>query len=296
MKHKLKGTGVALVTPFKKDKSIDFQSLGNLLEHTSRNGVDYFVVLGTTAEAATLKKEEKRAIIDFTIKFSAGKYPIIAGFGGNNTRELTENIKNYDFNGIDAILSVAPAYNKPSQLGIYEHYKTLSAVSPVPVILYNVPGRTSCNITAETTLKLANECSNIVAIKEASGDFEQIMTIVKHKPKDFTVLSGDDMLTLPLISVGVEGVISVVANVLPKQFSELVNFALNSDFKNALNVQHKLLEIMNTLFVEGNPAGAKAALKILNIMENQLRLPLTPVSSANYDKLKKQIETILKQA
>ncbi len=289
LKNKLKGTGVALVTPFRQDKTVDFQSFELLLTHTTKNGVDYLVVLGTTAEAATLNNDEKQAILNYVIEFSDGKFPVIAGFGGNNTGELVSKVKNYNFNGIDAILSVAPAYNKPSQLGIYEHYKALAMVCPVPIILYNVPGRTSCNIAAETTLKLADEFQNIVAIKEASGNFEQIMTIVKNKPEDFVVLSGDDMLTLPLMSVGVEGVISVVANVLPNEFSELVKSALNSDFANARILQNNLLEIMDTLFVESNPAGAKAALKILGIIENYMRLPLTPVSAATYEKLNRQI-------
>ncbi len=292
LQNKLKGTGVALVTPFRKDTSIDFSSFEKLLEHTTKNGVDYLVVLGTTGESATLNKDEKQAVLNCAIEFSEGRFPIIAGFGGNNTMQLLKEVKNYNFEGIDAILSVAPAYNKPTQKGIYEHYKALSLVSPIPIILYNVPGRTSCNIAAETTLKLAHDFDNIVAVKEASGNFEQIMTIVKDKPKDFVVLSGDDMLTLPLISVGVEGVISVVANVFPKEFSQMINMALKGDYKSALSLQHKLLGIMNTLFVEGNPAGAKAALKILDIIKDYMRLPLTTVSKSTYNKLKQQIEEI----
>ncbi len=293
LKNKLKGTGVALVTPLRKDTSIDFRSFEKLLKHTTQNGVDYLVVLGTTGESATLNKDEKQAVLNCAIEFSGGKFPIVAGFGCNNTGQLLKEVRNYNFEGVDAILSVAPAYNKPSQKGIYEHYKALSTVSPVPIILYNVPGRTSCNIAAETTLKLAHQFDNIVAVKEASGNFEQIMTIVKDKPEDFIVLSGDDMLTLPLISIGVEGVISVVANVFPKEFSQLINMALKGDYKKALIIQHKLLDIMNTLFIEGNPAGAKAALKILNISQDYMRLPLTTVSRTTYNKLKQQIEKVV---
>ncbi len=294
LKTKLRGTGVALVTPFRKDGSIDFQSLEKLLLHTTQNGVDYLAVLGTTAESACLNDDEKRAILNFAIEFSDGRFPIIAGFGCNDTRKLLSSIKGYNFEGIDAILSVAPAYNKPSQLGVYEHYKALAMESPVPIILYNVPGRTSCNIEAETTIKLSNDFDNIIAIKEASGNFEQIMTIIKNKPKDFVVLSGDDMLTLPLISMGVEGVISVIANILPKEFSELVRSALKSDFENARILQNKLLEIMKTVFVEGNPSGAKAALNILGIIENYVRLPLTTVSAETYEKLRQQIQELQK--
>ncbi len=290
--EKLKGVGVALVTPFNEDTSIDFKALEKLLEHTTQNGVDYLVVLGTTGEAATMNKDEKQAVLNFVVEFVNGKLPIVAGFGGNNTSELTSTISKYDLNGVDAILSVAPAYNKPSQRGIYQHYKSLSMVSPKPIILYNVPGRTSCNISAETTINLAKDFNNIVAIKEASGNFEQIMTIVKNKPKDFVVISGDDMLTLPLMSVGVEGVISVVANALPKEFSDLVKFALKGEFNNALAIQNQLLEIMNTLFEDGNPSGVKAALKILGIIKEHFRLPLTPVSRNVYSKLEQQIGLI----
>lgn len=292
IQSKLKGTGVALVTPFRKDTGIDFRALEKLLQHTTENGIDYLVVLGTTGEAATLNHDEKQAVLNFVIEFSNGKFPIIAGFGGNNTTELVDTIKKYDFEGIDAILSAAPAYNKPSQKGLYEHYKALATISPRPIILYNVPGRTACNISAQTCLKLANDFDNIVAVKEASGDFEQTMRIIKGKPKDFVVISGDDMLTLPLMSVGVEGVISVIANAFPKDFSDLVKFAKKGEFENALLIQHKLLELMNTLFVDGNPGGIKATLKIMGIIQEYFRLPLSPVSRTVYNKLKQQIELI----
>lgn len=294
LQSKLRGTGVAIVTPFRKDSSIDFLSLEKLLKHTTENGVDYLVVLGTTGESTTLNKDEKQALLNFVIEFADNKIPVIAGFGGNNTNEVVSSIKHYNFSGIDGILSVSPAYNKPTQKGIYAHYKAIAAVSPVPIILYNVPGRTSSNISAETTLQLANDFDNIIATKEASGNFEQIMTIIKNKPDDFMVISGDDMLTMPLISVGVEGVISVVANALPSEFSSIVKSALNGKFNEALVNQHRLLEIMNTLFVDGNPGGVKAALKILGITQDHLRLPLVPISKATYNKLAKQIEEIKK--
>jgi len=294
LQSKLKGTGVAIVTPFRKDSSIDFPSLEKLLKHLLDNGVDYLVVLGTTGESVTLNKDEKQALLNFVIEYTDKRVPIVAGFGGNNTNEVVSAIKHYNFSGIDAILSVAPAYNKPNQRGIYSHYKAISAISSRPIILYNVPGRTSVNMTAETTLQLAHDFDNIIAVKEASGNFEQIMTIVKNKPDNFLVISGDDMITLPLISVGVDGVISVVANAFPKEFSSMVNAALKGKYKEALPYQHKLLEIMNTLFVDGNPAGVKAALKILGITQEYLRLPLVPVNKQVYNKLAKQIEDIQK--
>ena len=292
LQSKLKGTGVAIVTPFRKDFSVDFLSLGKLIKHVSDNGVDYLVVLGTTGESVTLNKDEKNAILNFVIESNEKKLPIIAGFGGNNTNEIVNSIKHYDFTGIDAILSVAPYYNKPNQRGIYAHYKAIAEVSPVPVILYNVPGRTSVNITADTVLQLAKDFKNIIAVKEASGNLEQIMTISKNRPADFLVISGDDLITLPLISCGIDGVISVAANAFPAQYSNLVNLALKGKFKEAWEIQQKMLEIFNTLFVEGNPAGVKAALKIIGICQDFLRLPLVQVSKLTFNKLAKQIEEL----
>jgi 4-hydroxy-tetrahydrodipicolinate synthase len=292
LQSKLRGTGVAIVTPFRKDFSVDFLSLGKLIKHVSDNGVDYLVVLGTTGESVTLNKDEKNAILNFVIESNEKKLPIIAGFGGNNTNEIVNSIKHYDFTGIDAILSVAPYYNKPNQRGIYAHYKAIAEVSPVPVILYNVPGRTSVNIAAETVLQLAKDFKNIIAVKEASGNMEQIMTISKNRPSDFLVISGDDLITLPLISCGIDGVISVAANAFPAQYSNLVNLALKGKFKEAWEIQQKMLEIFNTLFVEGNPAGVKAALKIIGICQDFLRLPLVQVSKLTFNKLAKQIEEL----
>ncbi|MBE9467678.1 MAG: 4-hydroxy-tetrahydrodipicolinate synthase [Bacteroidetes bacterium] len=289
---KITGTGVAIVTPFRKDCSIDFKSLENLIEHIIKNNVDFIVALGTTGEAATLTNEEKFAVVDFIKETVNNRVPIVLGLGGNNTHQIGNDIKNTDFEGITAILSVAPYYNKPSQKGLFQHYKTIASACPVPVILYNVPGRTSVNISAETTLKLANEVDNIIAIKEASGNLPQIMQIIKNKPKNFLVLSGDDALTLPMISLGANGVISVVANAFPKEFSSMVNFALKSDFKSASNLHYKLIDIINALFVDGNPGGVKAALAIMNIISNNVRLPLATVNRQTYSLLTKLIEEL----
>jgi 4-hydroxy-tetrahydrodipicolinate synthase len=248
--------------------------------------------LGTTGESVNLNKEEKSAIINFVIETNENKVPLVAGFGGNNTNEIVNSIKHYNFSGIDALLSVTPYYNKPSQKGLYGHYKAISETSPLPIILYNVPGRTSVNMNADTVLQLAGDFSNIIAVKEASGNFEQIMTISKNRPENFLVISGDDIITLPLISCGIDGVISVVANAFPALVSNMVNFALKNKFKEAWEIQKKLLEIMNTLFVEGNPAGIKAALKIMGISQDFLRLPLVPISKITFNKLAKQIEEL----
>ena len=283
--NKFHGTGVAIVTPFNDDKTIDFNALEKLVERLINNSIDYLVVLGTTGETATLTKKEKNEVLDFVIKINNKRLPIIAGYGGNNTAELVESIKSRDFSGIDAILSVAPYYNKPSQAGIYQHYKTISENSPVPIVLYNVPGRTSVNISAETTLRLAMDFENIIAIKEASANFTQIMQIINNKPDNFTVISGDDALTLPLISIGVKGVISVTANAFPKEMSDMVNFALNNDFDSAKSVHYKLIEIINAFFEDGNPGGVKAALSILGIIKNNTRLPVVPVNNKVFNKL-----------
>ncbi len=289
---KLTGTGVAIVTPFRKDTSIDFKSLEKLIEHIIKNNVDFIVALGTTGEAVTLTNDEKFAVVNFIKETVNNRVPVVLGLGGNNTQQIINYIKHTDFEGITAILSVAPYYNKPSQTGLYQHYKTIASTCPVPVILYNVPGRTGVNISAETTLKLANEIDNIIAIKEASGNIPQIMQIIKNRPKDFLILSGDDALTLPLISLGANGVISVVANAFPKEFSTMVNFALKGDFKSARNLHYKLIDIIHNLFVDGNPAGIKAALEILNITSNNVRLPLSTVNRQTYSQLTKLIEKL----
>lgn len=286
---KIKGTGVALVTPFRKDRSVDFKSLQNLVEHVIKGGVDFLVVMGTTAEAVTLSANEKDAVLNYIIEKVNGELPIVLGLGGNNTQEVTDTLKNKDFTGVDAILSVAPYYNKPTQQGLYYHFKEISSASPVPIIIYNVPGRTSVNISAETTVKLAEEFDNIFAVKEASGNMEQIMQIVKNKPKDFTVLSGDDALTMPLITVGVEGVISVTANAYPKQFSEMVSAALENNIKKAKKIHYELLDFTNLIFFEGNPAGVKAALQKMEVISKYVRLPLVTASRSLCLKLEKFI-------
>jgi 4-hydroxy-tetrahydrodipicolinate synthase len=287
---KFLGTGVAIITPFRNDGSVDFKSLGKLLEHIIKGGVNYVVALGTTGESVTLSKDEKKAVINFVVDSVSGRIPVVVGIGGNNTQEILDSISHSDLNSVDAVLSVSPYYNKPSQQGMYMHFRTIAEVSPVPVILYNVPGRTGSNMSAETTLKLAREYKNIIGIKEASGNLIQVMKIIKDKPKGFLVISGDDALTLPMLSLGGSGAISVIANACPKVFSEMVNLALKGSFDKAAVLHYKLYDLMNALFEEGNPSGVKAALEILKVSQNNLRLPLVPIG----DTLHKKIESLLK--
>jgi 4-hydroxy-tetrahydrodipicolinate synthase len=282
---KFLGTGVAIVTPFRNDGSVDFKSLGKLLEHIIKGGVNYVVALGTTGESVTLSKDEKKAVVNFVVDTVSGRIPVVVGMGSNNTQEILDIINHNDFTGIDAILSVAPYYNKPSQQGFYLHFKSIASVSPVPIILYNVPGRTGSNITAETTLKLAQEFETIIATKEASGNLAQVMQIIKHKPKDFHVISGDDALALPIIAIGGSGVISVIANAYPKELSDMVNHALKGDLNRANSLQYKLLDIINAMFEEGNPSGIKALLEILKLVHSHVRLPLAQVSDKHYEKV-----------
>lgn len=284
-----KGTGVALVTPFKADKSIDYDSLEKLVNYVINGGVDYLVVMGTTAENPTLNSIEKQNVINFIVEKNNKRVPLVLGVGSYDTNVVIENIKQININEIDAVLSVSPYYNKPNQNGLYEHFAAIAKNSLLPIILYNVPGRTGVNITASTTLKLVQNFENIVAIKEASGNIEQIMEIIEKKPLGFDVISGDDGLTLPLISVGAIGVISVVANALPKDFSNMVNLALKGKFNEAKNLHYKMLEFTRLLFAEGSPAGVKCALKKLNLIENYLRLPLVPVSNELFTKINQNI-------
>ena len=286
----LKGTGVAIVTPFHNYGTIDFTSLGKLLEHVIAGGVDYIVALGTTSEAATLTSDEKEAVINFVKDTVDSRVPLIVGMGGNNTHSIVGKIKKTDFDGIDAILSVAPYYNKPNQKGIYNHFKNIAATSPVPVILYNVPSRTASNISAETTLQLARNFENVVAVKEASGNMQQVMEILRQKPDDFLVLSGDDALTFPMISLGASGVISVVANVLPTEYSQMVKLLLQGKHKKALELHYSLLPVITQLFADGNPAGIKAALEIKGIIKNNLRLPMVKANKAVYFALQKLLQ------
>jgi 4-hydroxy-tetrahydrodipicolinate synthase len=289
---KFRGTGVAIVTPFKNDSSIDFAALGRTVNHVISGGVNYIVVLGTTGEAATLSKDEKKAVLSYVVEAVDNRVPIMAGFGGNNTQDVVNCIKHANLEGVDAILSVAPYYNKPSQRGIFQHFKEIATCSPIPVFLYNVPGRTCSNISAETCLELARECENIIGIKEASGDMGQIMKIIKGKPENFLVVSGDDMYTIPIVAAGGSGVISVLANAFPAACTEIVNNALKNNFKSARELHFQFLEIIDLLFVEGNPAGVKAMMNTMNICQNNLRLPLVPVSRPTYTRIQKAIEEL----
>ena len=291
-KNKFSGTGVALVTPFKRDESVDLRALCNVVEHVINNKVNYLVVLGTTGETPSLAEAEKNTIVEQVKSFAAGRVPVVLGMGGNNTKELVRKIKSTDFEGIDAILSVTPSYNKPGQKGLFEHYMAVADSCPVPIILYNVPSRTGANISAETTVQLAHENSRFIGIKEASGDLRQIMQIIQEKPAGFEVISGDDAFTLPMISLGGTGVISVIGNAFPKRYSEMVRLALDNRWEEARSIHYSLIEIIDNLFVEGNPAGVKAALNILNICENYVRLPLTTVSRSTYIKLSELIKSI----
>lgn len=277
MENKFAGTGVALVTPFIENLEVDYTNLGQLVSHVSQGGVEYLVVLGTTGESATLSLDEKNEVLAFVKKSNTAGLPIVYGLGGNNTRELLEQMHHTDWQGIDAILSVSPYYNKPSQAGIYEHYKTIADACPVPVILYNVPARTSSNITAATTLKLARH-PNIIGIKEASGDMIQCMEIARSKPDDFLLISGDDLLALPMISFGAVGVISVLANAFPVPFTQMVRSALAGDFQEARQGLYNFLRINPLMYEEGNPVGLKQTLQNLGICTKHVRLPLAAAS------------------
>jgi 4-hydroxy-tetrahydrodipicolinate synthase len=289
---KFKGTGVAIVTPFKNDSSIDFAALGRIVNHTIGGGINYIVVMGTTGESATLTKDEKKAVLSYVVEVTDNRVPLVTGIGGNSTQEVINCIRHANLTGVEGILSVAPYYNKPNQRGLFQHFKAIATCSPVPVIIYNVPGRTCSNITSETCLELANECENIIGIKEASGDIVQIMRIIKDKPDNFMVISGDDMMTLPIISCGGSGVISVLANAFPAATSELVTNALKSNFKAAREIQLRYLEIIELLFADGNPAGVKAMLGIMNLCQNYLRLPLVPVNRTIYTRIQKAVDEV----
>ena len=282
----LKGMGVALITPFKEDESVDYEALGRLVDYLLQNGADYLVVLGTTAETPTLTEEEKKKIIELVVTKVRHRIPIVLGVGGNCTKSVVDKLKNDNFEGIDAILSVVPYYNKPSQEGIYQHYKAIAQATELPVILYNVPGRTGVNMTAETTLRLAREFKNIIAVKEASGNITQMDDIIKNKPKDFNVISGDDGITFPLITLGAIGVISVIGNAFPREFSRMVRLALAGDYDSARTIHHRFTELFSLLFVDGNPAGVKSMLSMMGFVENRLRLPLVPTRIVTYEKIR----------
>ena len=293
--NKFKGLGVALITPFTKEGNVDFVALRRLFDYQLSNGVDFICILGTTAETPTLSVEERQQIKELAVEKVNGQVPILMGCGGNNTAGIVEQIKTGDFDGIDGILSVCPYYNKPSQAGLYQHFKAIASAAEsrnLSVVLYNVPGRVGVNMTAETTLRLANECENIVAIKEASGNFTQIDDIIKNKPANFDVISGDDGITFPLITLGAVGVISVIGNALPKEFSRMVRLALNGDYQNALIIHHKFTELFKLLFVDGNPAGVKAMLNAMGLIENELRLPLVPSRISTMEKISSIIKEL----
>ncbi|QZT38348.1 4-hydroxy-tetrahydrodipicolinate synthase [Halosquirtibacter xylanolyticus] len=289
MNHLLKGAGVALVTPFDEDDQICYSSLAKLITYQIENGADYLVVLGTTAEAATLTQEEQDSVLQFVIKENDGKLPIVVGIGGNNTKVVCDKINNFSFEGVDAILSVTPYYNKPNQAGLISHYKAIEEASPLPIVIYNVPGRTGVDMTPATILELARYSKKFIAVKDGSGNICKCMHITKEAPKHFIYLSGDDKNTLPLISVGAQGVISVSMNATPRLMSKIVHLSMANQYPKALQLQHRLLHFMEYIFEEGNPTGVKAALASLGIVENHLRLPLIPASEYLFDKIETEL-------
>jgi 4-hydroxy-tetrahydrodipicolinate synthase len=286
------GTGVALVTPFKKDFSVDTEALSRIVNFQIDNGIDYLVVLGTTAENATLNQEEKELVINTVIDANKGRLPLVLGVGGNNTHKVVEELKTRDFSNFVAILSVSPYYNKPTQEGIYQHFKAVAEASPIPVILYNVPGRTASNMLPSTVLRLANDFKNVVAIKEAAGDIVQAMKLIQGKPEGFLVISGDDMVTLPMVLAGGSGVISVIGEGFPKQFSDMVRLGLERKVDEAYKLHYLLAEAIDMIFEQGNPAGIKEVFKTLGLSENTVRLPLVNVNQDLADKLNKFVKSL----
>jgi 4-hydroxy-tetrahydrodipicolinate synthase len=277
MAHNIfKGLGIALITPFLEDGSVDYKSLVRLVEYQLANGADFFCILATTGETPTLTAEEKHKIKNTIVDLVGGRVPILMGCGGYNTAAIVEELKTGDFRGINGILSVCPYYNKPSQEGLYQHFKTIAAATKLPIVLYNVPGRTGVNMKAETTVRLAHDCPNIVAIKEASGNLEQVDEIIKNKPRNFDVISGDDALTFPMISCGAVGVISVIGNALPREFSKMIRLQMKGEYDSARKIHHRFIDLFSLLFVDGNPAGVKAMLHEMGYIQNVLRLPLVP--------------------
>ncbi len=280
-----KGLGIALVTPFKTDGSIDYVALKRLIEYQTDNGSDFLCILGTTSESPCLDQEERAEIKRFVVEVNQGRLPVLMGCGGNNTRAVVKELQSFDLRGVDGILSVCPYYNKPSQEGLYRHFKMIADNCPLPVVLYNVPGRTGINLKSETTIRLANDCRNIVAVKEAGGSLEQVDEIIKNKPSHFDVLSGDDALTFPMIASGAAGVISVIGNALPREFSRMIRLEFNGEYEPARKIHHRFTELYSLLFVDGNPAGVKALLHEMGFIENELRLPLVPTRVATVQKM-----------
>jgi 4-hydroxy-tetrahydrodipicolinate synthase len=289
---KFRGIGVAVVTPFKNDTSIDFAAMGKIIEHVINGGVNYIVLLGTTGESTTLSKDEKNALTSFVTESVDKRVPVVLGIGGNNTNEVIGCLRKTNFEGIDAILSVMPYYNRPGQKGLYQHFRQISTSSPVPVILYNVPSRTGSNMLPETCLDLAHDCENIVGIKEASGNMEQVMKIIRDKPENFLVISGNDMEALPVIASGGAGLISVLANAYPADWSDMVNQSLKSNFKTAREIHYKYMEMVDLLFADGSPSGIKAIMNNMGLCQNTLRLPLVPVTRSIAARIAKAMEQI----
>lgn len=287
-----KGLGIALITPFRQDGSVDYDALLRLVEYQLSNGADFFCILATTGETPCLTAEEKKNIKELVVRTVNHRVPILMGCGGYNTAAVVEELKTGDFSGIDGILSVCPYYNKPSQEGLYQHFKTIAAATSLPVVLYNVPGRTGVNLQAATTVRLAKDCKNIVAIKEASGNLEQIDEIIKNKPSSFDVISGDDALTFPMISCGAIGVISVIGNALPKEFSKMIRLEFRGEYEGARKIHHKFIDLFSLLFIDGNPAGVKAMLHEMGIIENVLRLPLVPTRISTLQKMSEIMKSL----
>jgi dihydrodipicolinate synthase len=289
---RLRGLGVALITPFKEDESVDYDALRRLVDYLLQNSTDFLCILATTAETPTLSEDEKHQIKDLVIDRVNGRIPIVMGVSSNCTRSVIHTLETEDFTGIDAILSVVPYYNKPSQEGIYQHYKAIATSTDMPIVLYNVPGRTGVNMKAETTLRIANDFPNVIAVKEASGDITQMDDIIKNKPNTFQVISGDDGITYPLLTLGAVGVISVIGNAFPREFSRMIRLAMQGDYANALTIHHKFAELFKLLFVDGNPAGVKSMLNAMGMIENKLRLPLVPTRITTYDTIRKVLNDL----
>jgi 4-hydroxy-tetrahydrodipicolinate synthase len=287
-----KGLGVALITPFTSDGSVDFKSLTCLVEHLIDNGADFLCILATTSEAPCLSAYEKEEVKKHVIDINRGRLPILMGCGGNNTKAIVDELKNSDWRGIDGVLSVCPYYNKPSQEGLYQHFKAIAEASPLPVVLYNVPGRTGVNLKADTTVRLANDCENIIAIKEASGSLEQVDEIIKNKPARFDVISGDDALTFSMVASGAAGSISVIGNALPKEVSRMIRLEFNGEYEVARTIHHRFTELYSLLFIDGNPAGVKALLHEMGFIENVLRLPLVPTRITTLQKMTEILKTL----
>lgn len=287
-----KGLGVALITPFTSDGNVDYKSLTRLVEYQIDNGADFLCILATTSEAPCLSTEEKEKVKQLVIEVNRGRLPLLMGCGGNNTKAIVEELKNSDWHGIDGVLSVCPYYNKPSQEGLYQHFKAIAEASPLPVVLYNVPGRTGVNLKAETTVRLANDCENIIAIKEASGSLEQVDEIIKNKPARFDVISGDDALTFSMVASGAAGSISVIGNALPKEVSRMIRLEFKGEYEAARIIHHRFTELYSLLFIDGNPAGVKALLHEMGFIENVLRLPLVPTRITTLQKMTEILKTL----